>query len=364
MNRESSSIISRLTDRVEMSTLPSMDCFLPDQDKFLKSYGGSILSFSKCCSICQKAKLYAIELSSCKHKYYDQPQHEQIFSECCYSRLYQTNRLLSSSTQNDLLKASNENFNGRQWMTASQLTLDLINGQPQISPQQQIVQSLNQRNPFNSQSTNNRESNAYTNLHSYSLQQPIHSSISNTNEIFHQLQLNVDIEKVYLSKAKLMLNLKKANESLITNLTDDERNLILKALDTTKLDDSIKRLTNLLQNSNSNSNLQSNSDLYSSNINPFANHSGSNDHLPNEPVNRPSAANLIDQLQLLFGNTDRRWTVPIGINGTVDHYSSAQPTVSPSLNINLPTIQDETAGSFFEEDSDAFNMSEDEINLF
>lgn len=193
------------------------------------------------------------------------------------------------------------------------------------------------------------------------------SPIDHTKEIVQQLKLHVDIEKLYLSKAKLLLALRR-NETIITNLTEDERNLLLKALDTSKLDAAIKRLTGLLQPNGTlsggqtglyafdmhppgsfqtdsaqslhpASNLLSESSLQASSYRPtLANlqaasnqqpsNSTSND-LADEFANRPLAASstgsLIDQLQSLLGAN--KWTA----NGSVDHYANLPSEEESSL---------------------------------
>lgn len=199
-----------------------------------------------------------------------------------------------------------------------------------------------------------------------------------TNEIVQQLQLNVDIEKLYLSKAKLMLTLRR-NETMITSLNDEERNLLLKALDTSKLDLTIKRLTGLLQPngtlSGSITGLYA-SDVPSSNsfhMNALTTHSSSSlasnllptsfslpasglqaaptnrqafadlqaasnqlqsngtqtdlaDEFANRPLDAPSTGSLIDQLQLLLAAN--KW---IGANGSADHYANLPGNEESSL---------------------------------
>ena len=384
-----SPIITRLSDQIETSNLPTIDCFLPDQDRFTQFYGSAIQSYSKCCSICQKGKLYAIELSSCKHKYYSDQILEQTFNDCCYSRLYQT-KLTSSSflqkqQQDHRLLADNKGFTTAALLTA-QLTghdhsiLDLnyldslINSHLTKNGQtnNQINQAINNRRKFNPssilQSTDNVQSiNQANNMLSSNLN-------SNSNEIIQQLQLNVDIEKLYLSKAKLMLNLKR-NQSLISNLNEEERNLLLKALDTSKLDFTIKHLTNLLHNGSFNlhgnnlgntnlaSNLASNlatnlginliTDLYSNSQSNSSNliTSLNKTDLKNELRPLIYDTNLIDQLQLLLTNKLVSNTTNQYIDqSSIDHYS------------NLP-VQDETSSSLLDDDDLDLNV-EDEINIF
>ena len=186
--------------------------------------------------------------------------------------------------------------------------------------------------------------------------------------------------KVYISKAKLMLSLKR-NESLIANLTDEERNLLLKAIDTSKLDYTIKRFHSLVQNgsdvgsagagnlgtnvisslisavsnvplSNTYPTIQtSNTQLSNLLMMPTSNSSMNavqtdlQNDLQNEFANRPlTSTNLIDQLQLLLA-ANSRW-----INGSsVDHYSS----------LPMSAMQDES--SLLDDDPDTMNPIEDEI---
>lgn len=236
-------------------------------------------------------------------------------------------------------------------MTASQLTLELLNNGQQINQQ---MQSINHPtfHPFNLQS-NNHFSNLINNTPHSSIQnQPIQSSIQKTNEIYQQIKMNIDIEKVYLSKAKLMLNLKRTNDTLITNLSDDERNLLLKALDTSKLDYAIKHLTNLIH-------ITTNIDYRNSSLDLQSNLQN-NLTTQIEFINRPltSSKNLIDQLQLLLGTNinDKKWN----LNDTVDYYSNLNQN-----NINFPIIQDENLdGSSSLLDDDLDSQFNDEINFF
>lgn len=380
------SIISRLPDQIETSNLPTIDCFLPDQDRLSSIYGSAINSYSKCCSICQKGKLYAIELSNCKHKYYQEPILNEVFNECCYSRLYQTRQTLNPSISSSIIQDYSLNNDYKSWpaqLGTSNSVLDslinnglsnvgLINNGLSKSLTNNILSTIGLTNngQTNNQQINQRmlQSNHRTsnpNLNS-NLQQQLNNMIlthpntidrsligrssveRTTNEIYQQLQLNVDIEKIYLSKARLMLSLKK-NETLITNLTDQEKGLLFKALDTTKLDYTIKHLTNLVQNGTFNSininEISGLSSLYSSGVQSSMNsiaHSQSsanqqstnnsirNDFQFNEFANHPltASSNLIDQLQLLLAT-----------NGTVDHYSNLP--ISLNENINSSTLSDD-----------------------
>lgn len=53
-------------------------------------------AFGRCCSICQKGRLYAIELGTCRHRAYADPLLEFTFNECCFSRLYGANSPVST----------------------------------------------------------------------------------------------------------------------------------------------------------------------------------------------------------------------------------------------------------------------------
>lgn len=249
---------------------------------------------------------------------------------------------------------------------------------------QQALQYLNNMLQTNSLSNlpSNSRSGLQSTVNSMDRQPVIDRLVErspNANEIVQQLQLNVDIEKLYLSKAKLMLTLRR-NETMITNLSDEERILLLKALDTSRLDQTIKRLTGLLASQPNGTLSGSITGLYASDLQPFqmnaltahssssfasllpasfglqgsglpafsqpasglpstgqpANHqalanlqASSNqlqsngtqtdlaDELANRPLGAASTGSLIDQLQLLLAAN--KW---IGANDSVDHYAN------------------------------------------
>lgn len=376
--------------------------------------------------------MYAIELSSCKHKYYTEPILEQTFSECCYSRLYQSrppttaSGLIGSSAlanpagqSNDYpLSTGDQEDKGSAGLSAAQLTSQLAHltadrenlatdnlistGLPNnangfsgsssnaarllssilSSPSRQTMQHLNHMVPNNAQA-NNRPAMQSNSLDRSDRPIAERSPVQSTVEIFQQLQLNVDIEKLYLSKAKLLLTLRR-NETMIANLSDDERSLLLKALDTSKLDYTIKRLTGLLQSNGATAisgdpslhsfttnslTAQSSASHPASNLPPSSQpasglqtssnrqadlqaasnqlqSNGTQNDLVDEAANRPLAApsngsSLIDQLQLLLAAN--KWVA----NGSVDHYA------------NLPAADEESG--LLDDDLDTVNPIEADL---
>lgn len=74
-----------------------------------------IESFTRCCSVCQKGRLYAIEVGTCRHRTYVDPLLEFTFNECCFSRLYASNAqpqsVSSTNNANSLMANYDQNRN-------------------------------------------------------------------------------------------------------------------------------------------------------------------------------------------------------------------------------------------------------------
>ena len=375
---------------------------------------------------------------------------EQTFSDCCYSRLYQSRPTLPSNSgligssafssvsptslvqSNDYplpgVLATDQDEKAGTLLSLAQLTTQLaqLTGNRENSALDNLISSglPNNANGLSDSSSNADTSKVLSSIlpgaepglvRQLALQHlnhmlagssqpisrpalPLHSidrsdrpidglersPVERTNEIVQQLQLNVDIEKLYLSKARLLLALRR-NETMVTNLSDEERSLLLKAMDTSRLDYAIKRLTGLLQangtltggtaiagfyafdvqppnsfhttqssSSHSASNLQPASSLASlqasnrpANLQASSNQQQSNgtqndlaDEFGNRPLVAPSTGSLIDQLQSLLAAN--KWVA----NGSVDRYA------------NLPT--DEETG-LLDDDLDTVNPIADDL---